>query len=130
LGSIEATRFAQGHKNGMSFEINGSKGSIRFELERMNELQYYNASDEEGIQGFRLIQATEGVHPYMYAWWPVGHVIGYEHTFVHELYEFTEAIARDTAPSPDFTDGVKCSQVLEAVDTSIEQKQWIDVNSL
>ena len=130
LGSFEATRFAQGHKNGMSFEINGSKGSIRFELERMNELQYYNASDEEGIQGFRLIQATEGVHPYMYAWWPVGHVIGYEHTFVHELYEFTEAIARDTAPSPDFTDGVKCSQVLEAVDTSIEQKQWIDVNSL
>ena len=130
LGSIEATRFAQGHKNGMFFEVNGSKGSIRFEFERMNELQYFNASDEEGTQGFRLIQATEGIHPYMTAWWPAGHVIGYEHTFVHELYEFAEAIANDKAPSPDFSDGVKCSQVLEAVETSIEEKQWITVDDL
>ncbi|HHY82536.1 MAG TPA: Gfo/Idh/MocA family oxidoreductase [Clostridiales bacterium] len=130
LGSFEATRFAQGHKNGMSFEINGSKGSIKFEFERMNELLYYNASDEEGVQGFRLIQATEGIHPYMHAWWPTGHVIGYEHTFVHELYEFVEAIANDTPAAPDFEDGVKCSQVLEAVDTSIEEKQWIEVDSL
>jgi predicted dehydrogenase len=130
LGSFEATRFAQGHKNGMSFEINGSKGSIKFEFERMNELQYFNASDEEGMQGFRLIQATEGIHPYMHAWWPAGHVIGYEHTLVHELYEFAEAISKDTPTSPGFTDGVKCSQVLEAVDTSIEEKQWIEVDSL
>lgn len=130
LGSIEATRFAQGHRNGMSFEINGSKGSVRFELERMNELQYYNADDEEGTQGFRLIQATEGSHPYMQAWWPAGHIIGYEHTFVHEFYEFVEAIATGRKANPDFTDGVKCSQVLEAVETSIEEKQWIEVDSL
>ena len=130
LGSIEATRFASGHKNAMSFEINGSKGSIRYEFERMNELQYYNAGDEEGTQGFRVIQVTEPIHPYMTAWWPPGHVIGYEHTFVHELYEFVEAIAQDKSASPDFCDGVKCSQVLEAVDVSIENKQWIEVDSL
>lgn len=130
LGSFEATRFATGHKNGMSFEINGSKGSIRFEFERMNELQYYSVEDEEGLQGFRLIQVTEPVHPYADAWWPPGHVIGYEHTFVHELYEFVEAIAKDKPTSPNFNDGVKCSQILEAVDLSIENRQWIEVDSL
>lgn len=130
LGSFEATRFATGHKNGMSFEINGSKGSIRFEFERMNELQYYSVDDEEGLQGFRLIQATEDVHPYADAWWPVGHVIGYEHTFVHEMYEFVEAIAKDKPTNPDFNDGVKCSQILEAVDQSIENRQWVEVDSL
>lgn len=130
LGSFEATRFAAGHKNGMSFEINGSKGSIKFEFERMNELQYYSVDDEEGLQGFRLIQATEPVHPYAGAWWPVGHVIGYEHTFVHELYEFIEAIANDKPTIPDFNDGVKCSQVLETVDLSIEKNGWVEVDSL
>lgn len=130
LGSFEATRFAQGNKNAMSFEVNGSKGSIKFEFERMNELQYYNSEDEVGFQGFRTIQCTEGIHPYSGAWWPVGHVIGYEHTFVHELYEFAECIAKDKQPVPDFKDGVKCSQVLEAVDMSIEQKCWIDVDSI
>ena len=130
LGSFEATRFAAGHKNGMSFEINGSKGSIKFEFERMNELQYYSVDDEEGLQGFRLIQVTEDVHPYAGAWWPAGHVIGYEHTFVHELYEFIESIANDKPTVPDFYDGVKCSQVLEAVDLSIEENSWVEVDSL
>ena len=130
LGSFEATRFAAGHKNGMSFEINGSKGSIKFEFERMNELQYYSTEDDEGLQGFRLIQVTEPVHPYAGAWWPAGHVIGYEHTFVHELYEFIEAIANDKPAIPDFYDGVKCSQVLEAVDLSIEENSWVEVDSL
>ena len=130
LGSFEATRFANGHKNGMSFEINGSKGSIRFEFERMNELQYYSSEDEPGLQGFRTIQVTESIHPYAGAWWPAGHVIGYEHTFVHELYEFIEAIAKDKQPVPDFSDGVKCSQVLEAVEVSVAERQWIEVDSL
>lgn len=130
LGSFEATRFANGHKNAMSFEINGSKGSIRFEFERMNELQYYNAADESGLQGFRTIQCTEGIHPYAGAWWPVGHVIGYEHTFVHELYEFVESITKDKQPAPDFKDGVKCSQVLGAVDLSINEKCWVNVEDL
>lgn len=130
LGSFEATRFANGHKNAMSFEINGSKGSLKFEFERMNELHYFNVEDQEGTQGFRVIQVTEAVHPYASAWWPAGHVIGYEHTFVHELYEFTEAIANDKHTLPDFSDGVKCSQVLEAVDLSIAEKQWVRVDDL
>ncbi len=130
LGSFEATRFAQGHKNAMSFEINGSKGSLRFEFERMNELQYYSSEDESGTQGFRIIQCTEGVHPYAGAWWPVGHVIGYEHTFVHELYEFVEAIAHDKPAWPDFNDGVKCSQVLEAVELSVKTGGWVATDSL
>jgi predicted dehydrogenase len=130
LGSFEATRFAAGHKNDMFFEINGSKGSIRFSVERMNELEYYSVEDEEGLQGFRLLQVTEDIHPYADAWWPVGHVIGYEHTFVHEMYEFIEAIAKDKPTNPDFNDGVKCSQILEAVDVSIENRQWIEVDSL
>ncbi len=130
LGSFEATRFANGHKNDMSFEINGSKGSIKFEFERMNELQYFNSNDAQGEQGFRLIQCTEGVHPYINAWWPAGHVIGYEHTFVHELYEFVQSIAQDKNCMPDFDDGVKCSQVLEAVDLSIERRAWVDVDSI
>jgi predicted dehydrogenase len=130
LGSFEATRFAQGHRNAMSFEINGSKGSLRFEVERINELQYYNADDEDWIQGFRTIQCTEGGHPYMQAWWPAGHPIGYEHTFVHELYEFSKSIVHDLPTSPDFAEGVACSQVLEAVDLSIQHRAWVDVASL
>jgi predicted dehydrogenase len=114
----------------MSFEVNGSKGSVKFEFERMNELMYYSSEDESGTQGFRTIQCTEEIHPYAAAWWPAGHVIGYEHTFVHELYEFVESIAHDKQPSPDFNDGVKCSQVLEAVEESIKTGEWISVDSL
>ena len=130
LGVFEATRFAQGHKNDLSIEINGELGSLKFIFERMNELHYYNAADEAGVQGFRLIQASESIHPYMHAWWPVGHVIGYEHTFIHELYEFTESIANDKPASPDFTDGIKCSQIIEAVELSCERKSIVEVDSL
>lgn len=130
LGSIEATRFAMGHKNDMYFEINGEKGSIKYVFERMNELQYFNSEDEEGLQGFRTIQVTESCHPYIEAWWPPGHVIGYEHTFVHEMYEFIQAIANDTDTSPSFEDGMKCSQILEAVDLSIDRRSWVEVDSI
>lgn len=130
LMTLEATRFAQGHKNAMSFEINGEKGSIKFEFERMNELMYFNAEDEEGLQGYRTIQVSEGVHPYWSHWWPAGHVIGYEHTFVHELYEFIQCIANDKEATPDFVDGEKCSQIIEAVEKSIEERSWIEVSSL
>ena len=133
IGIFEATRFAQGHKNDMSIEINGELGSIKFIFERMNELHYFSANDEPGLQGFRLIQASEGIHPYMHAWWPAGHVIGYEHTFVHELYEFTESIATGNLLNsicPDFSDGVKCSQIIEAVELSCERKAIVEVDSL
>ncbi|MCL2709171.1 MAG: Gfo/Idh/MocA family oxidoreductase [Defluviitaleaceae bacterium] len=130
LGLFEATRFAAGHKNALTFEINGSKGSIIFELERLNELKYFSRDDEEGLQGFRTIGVTEGSHPYMTHWWPAAHIIGYEHTFVHQLYEFVECIANDKAARPDFGDGVKCSQVLDAVDLSIESKSWVNVSDV
>ena len=130
LGVFEATRFAAGHKNDMSFEINGDKGSLKFSFERMNELWYMSREDEEDLQGFRLIQASEGCHNYASHWWPAGHVLGYENTFAHQFYEFYEAIANDTATSPDFYDGMKCCQVLEAVDTSIEQRMWINVDDI
>jgi predicted dehydrogenase len=130
LGTFEATRFAAGHKNGMAFEVNGSEGSVRFEFERMNELQYYNVSDPAGLQGFRLIQATEAVHPYAGHWWPVGHVIGYEHTFVHELYEFIQSVYHDKPCVPNFYDGVKCCQILDAVQLSAAERTWVDVDKV
>ncbi len=130
LGVFEASRFCQGHTNDMTFEINGSEGSIRFNLLRINELEYYNANDDEGVRGFRNIGVTEPCHEYMGAWWPPGHVIGYEHTFVHEMYEFVKAIVNDTKTCPDFNDGVKCSQVLEAVDLSIAERAWVSVDNI
>ena len=130
LGLFEATRFAQGHKNDMRLEINGEKGSIRFEFERMNELHYFSAADEPGLQGWRMIQVSEGIHPYWEHWWPAGHVIGFPETFVHELYEFAQCIAQGRPCLPDFADGVKCAQVMEAVDRSIDRRAWVDVDTL
>jgi predicted dehydrogenase len=130
MGIFEATRFAAGHKNALRFEINGSKGSLIFELERLNELKFFSREDEAEYQGFRTIGVTEPVHPYGSHWWPPGHIIGYEHTFVHEIHSFIQAIINDTATAPDFNDGVKCAQVLDAVDLSINEGAWIDVASV
>lgn len=127
LGTFEATRFATGRRNGMSFEINGSKGSVKFEFERMNELQYYNNDDPSYQQGFKLISATEAEHEFAGAWWPPGHVIGYEHTFVHEFYNFVQSICDESQASPDFEDGYMCCRVLDAIDDSIKEGQWINV---
>ncbi len=127
VGTFEATRFATGRRNGMSFEINGSKGSVKFEFERMNELQYYNASDPSYQQGFKLISATESEHEFAGAWWPPGHIIGYEHTFVHEMYSFVQAICSGLKANPDFEDGYICCKILDAVDNSIKEGGWIDV---
>ncbi len=128
--TIEATRFAQGHKNDLSFEINGEKGSIRFFLPRINELEFFDATADAGLQGFTTIQVSEEIHPYWSHWWPAAHVIGYEHTFVHEMYEFVQAIANARPASPDFEDGMQCSRILEAVDKSIEERQWIRLDSM
>ncbi|MBD3181028.1 gfo/Idh/MocA family oxidoreductase [Candidatus Poribacteria bacterium] len=130
LGSFEATRFAAGRKNHNRFEINGSKGSVVFNLERMNELEYYNCDDPEGLQGFRLIQATDPSHPYIEAWWPAAHIIGYEHTFIHQVYNLMQAIANDEMPSPSFVDGVKCQEVLDAVVKSAQEKTWVDISDM
>lgn len=130
LCSIEATRFAQGHKNDLSFEINGEKGSIRFFLPRISELEFFDASADAGVQGFATIQVSEEIHPYATHWWPAGHVIGYEHTFVHEIYELIQAIAENRPASPDFEEGMKCSQILAAVDLSIAERRWVRPDSL
>jgi len=130
LGSFEATRFATGHRSTNSFEINGSKGSVIFDFERMNELQVFFNDDEDDVQGFRRVVTTDEAHAFSEAWWPAGHPIGYEHTFTHAFVEFMEAIREDRQPVPSFVDGVKCQQVLEAVDLSIEKRQWINVNDL
>lgn len=129
VGTFESTRFAAGHKNALTFEINGSEGSLRFDLERFNELEYFSRNDCDGEQGFRTIGVTESMHPYIGHWWPAGHIIGYEHTFVHQLYEFLEAIANDGATTPDFYDGLKCCQVLDAVEKSSENRIWQEVDN-
>lgn len=129
FGSFEATRMAPGRKNYNRVEVNGSKGSLVFCFEDMNMLEYYNCADPAGRQGFRQIMATEGVHPYVGAWWPPGHIVGYEHTFVHAVYELMRAINGDktTTPMPDFRDGAQCVAVLEAVDKSIAEGKWAKV---
>jgi len=128
LGSFETTRFAQGHKNDMYFEINGTKGSVKFVFERMNEFQWFDSNAPEGMQGWSTVQASEGVHPYISHWWPAGHVIGYSETFVHELYEFIQSVANGRPCAPDFTDGLKVTQVFEAVERSAANGAWVDVD--
>ncbi len=107
IGTIEATRMAPGRKNYNRFEINGSHGSLAFDLERMNELELYLESDPRRLRGFRRILVTESVHPFVKAWWPPGHIIGYEHTFTHTVFDLLEAIADDRLPEPNFVDGVQ-----------------------
>jgi predicted dehydrogenase len=114
LGSFEASRFATGRKNYNFFEIYGDKGSLIFNLERMNELQFFSSADPDYAQGFRTILATEGVHDYITNWWPPGHVIGYEHEFVHAVVDFVDAVNRNTRIRPDFYDGMMELKVLEA----------------
>jgi predicted dehydrogenase len=115
LGSFESSRFAPGRKNYNYFEIYGSKGSIVFNLERMNELQLYLRDDPAYAQGFRTILATEGDHhDYIASWWPPGHIIGYEHEFHHAVKDFLDAIAQGTEIAPNFHDGLKEMEVLAA----------------
>lgn len=130
LGSFEATRYASGHRCTNAFEINGSKGSVKFDFERMNELQVYLGDDAEDVQGFRRVLATDPAHAYMNAWWPAGHTIGYGQTFTHEVVELLHAIAADRQPVPNFRDGVACQAVLEAVERSIEERRWVGIEEM
>jgi predicted dehydrogenase len=114
LGSFEFSRFCHGRKNYNSFEIYGEKGAILFDFERMNELRFYSAGDPADARGYRTILATDPSHDYMSAWWPSGHPIGYEHTLVHGMAEFVNAIARDEPISPNFLDGLRTARVLDA----------------
>ncbi|HIE27589.1 TPA: Gfo/Idh/MocA family oxidoreductase [Candidatus Poribacteria bacterium] len=124
LGTFEATRFATGRKNYNAFEVNGSKGSVRFCFEDMNRLEFYSREDDDYAQGWRNILATENVHEFAAAWWPPGHIIGYGETFVNEVYVLLDALAKGQMPTPDFVDGVKCQAILEAVVNSVKSNAW------
>jgi predicted dehydrogenase len=130
LGSFEATRFAGGRRCTNAFEINGSKGSVKFDFERMNELEVYFTDDAEDVQGFRRVMATDPAHAYMDAWWPPGHSIGYGQTFTHAVVELLNAIAEDRQPVPNFHDGVKCQAVLEAVEKSVAERRWVSIGEM
>jgi predicted dehydrogenase len=128
IGSFEATRFATGHKNGLRLEIEGSRGAIGFDFESMNELEFYDATEPAATAGFRRILVTEPDHPYMSAWWPAGHIIGYEHTFIHEVRDFLEALATGTDPVPSFETGLQVQRVLAAVEASAgDDSRWTPV---
>jgi predicted dehydrogenase len=127
LGTIEGSRFCPGRKNYNRFEINGSKGSIVFDFERMNELEVFFTGDDPSVQGFRTVMVTEPHHPYFKAWWPAGHLIGYEHTFTHTVYDLLEAVAKGKIPTPNFEDGVRNQRVLAAMEKSAGTRRWVRV---
>jgi predicted dehydrogenase len=124
VGTFEATRMAAGRKNHNRFEINGSKGSIAFNMERMNELEYYNADDPEDVRGFRVIQTTDSAHPYTGNYWPVGHIIGYEHTFINFFHDVLQDFGAGRPSHPDFHEGLQVNKVLDAVTRSSETRTW------
>jgi len=126
-GTFEATRLAPGHKNYNRWEINGTEGSVNFCFERMNELDYCDRRDPADKPGFKTILCTQSIHPYISAWWPPGHVIGYEHTFIHTVYDFVNAVATDSEVHPDFLDGARCVAVLESVLASKKENGWVKV---
>ncbi len=118
LASFEATRFRTGRKNALRIEVSGSLGALSFDLERLNELEFYDATQPGTEQGFRRILVTEHDHPYLSPWWPTGHMLGYEHGFSHQVRDLVVAIADGTQPRPSFADGLHVQRVLDAVERS------------
>ena len=131
LGTLEATRFAAGRKNYEVLEINGANGSLRFNMERMNELEVYWMDEEpQETRGFHTVSVTEPFHPYMENWWPQGHIIGYEHSFVHEFHHFFDCIVNDKPVSPlaaDFEDGYRNAVICDAILNSAANGRMVDV---
>jgi len=131
LGSLEATRFAAGRKNHEVLEINGEKGSLRFNLERMNELEVFWVDDDpKETQGFHDVLVTEAHHPFWENWWPHGHIIGWEHTFVHEIHHLLDCIVNDKDVAPHgatFKDGYRAAVVSDAILESAASKRQVDI---
>ena len=125
MASLEATRFAPGRKNALTIEINGNQGSLVFDLEQMNRLQFYAAADPENRRGFREIIVTESAHPYVGNWWPPGHIIGYEHSFVHTVADFVRAVIAGKSVPPTFADGLANQRVIDAIQQSARSKQAV-----
>ena len=130
MGSFLATRLASGRKNFLRLEIFGSIGGLAFNLERMNELEYFSGSDSPDCQGYRNILVTDASHPYINAWWPPGHIIGWEHTFIHQVKELLDGLGKKKTVVPDFYDGLKCQQVLDAVIISTTTESWKDIDEI
>jgi len=124
VGSFEASRFATGHKNDHTIEIHGSEGSLKFSLERLNELEVLTGES----RGYETVLVTDESDPYVDHWWPPGHVIGWEHTFVHENYEFLSAVAEGSEFTPSFADAYDVQVVLDAIERADETGQWVDVD--
>ena len=122
MASLEVSRLATGQKNALSVELYGSAGALRFELEQINELWFLDATEPIETQGFRRILVTEPEHPYVDAWWPQGHVLGWEHSFVHELRDLLIGVAEGTAVSPSFAEGLAVQRVLDAIVTSADER--------
>lgn len=130
LGTLEATRFAPGRKNYNSFEINAEHGSVRFNLERLNELEVFWKDGRHGTNGFTNVLVSESYHPFWSNWWPQGHMIGWEHTFVHEIDHLLRAITTGSAVEPygaTFDDGYKCAVICDAVLESAASGRLIDI---
>jgi predicted dehydrogenase len=128
VASFEATRLATGRKNAMRIEVNGSRGSLAFDFESMNELSFYDGTEDSETAGFRRILVTEPSHPYVGAWWPPGHLLGYEHSFTHEVVDLVNDIAAGVDPSPSFADGLQVQRVLAAVEASANaDSAWREV---
>lgn len=130
VGTFEATRFATGRKNQLRIEVNGSLGSLVFDMEALNELLFYDGTEDATSAGFRRILVTEPAHPYLSGWWPPGHLLGWDHTFVHEVADLVAAIGNDTAVEPSFADGLAVQRVLEAVLVSAETGRWAEVDAV
>ena len=128
LATFEATRFASGRKNAIRLEINGSKGSLAFDFEDMNVLHFYDDTEDRLVAGFRRILVTEPEHPYVAAWWPAGHVLGWEHAFTHQVVDLVTAIASGEDPAPSFADGLRVQRVIEAVEASATSDSvWTEI---
>ncbi|PRY69373.1 putative dehydrogenase [Glaciihabitans tibetensis] len=128
LGSFEASRFATGRKNALRIEVSGSAGAIAFDLEELNVLQFFDARAPIAEQGFTRILVTEPEHPYVGAWWPAGHTLGYEHGFSHQAKDFVEAVSAGAQPTPSFADGLQVQRVLDAVERSAHAaSSWVAV---
>ncbi|MDR6414231.1 Gfo/Idh/MocA family oxidoreductase [Pseudarthrobacter sulfonivorans] len=118
IASVEVSRVATGQKNSLKLEVYGDKGAILFDLENLNELRFLDATAPVREQGFRRILVNEPEHPYLGAWWPQGHIIGWEHTFTHEIRDLLTAISTGTPPSPSFEDGLEVQRILNAIEES------------
>jgi len=129
LATFESTRYARGRKNQNTFEVNGEKGSIYFDLEDAHQLQYYNHEDDSHVVGWRTILVTDSAHPYMKHWWVPGCVIGYEHTFINALADFLEGLASGKPARPNFRDALETQYICDAVLKSAKTNAWENVGA-